>query len=65
MLKALSAVFRDMRFVPTGGISADNLMDYLDVPSVVACGGSWLTPSAAGGEKRFRSHHKISRTGAP
>lgn len=44
MLKALSSVFRDMRFMPTGGVSADNLKDYLDVPSVIACGGSWLTP---------------------
>lgn len=44
MLKALSSVFRDMRFMPTGGVSAANLKDYLDVPSVVACGGSWLTP---------------------
>ena len=47
MLKALSAVFRDIRFIPTGGISAENLPDYLEVPSVIACGGSWLTPSGA------------------
>lgn len=44
MLKALSSVFRDMSFVPTGGVSAANLADYLAVPSVIACGGSWLTP---------------------
>lgn len=44
MLKALSSVFRDMRFMPTGGISAGNLKEYLSVPSVIACGGSWLTP---------------------
>ena len=47
MLKALGSVFRDMRFMPTGGVSADNLKDYLSVPSVVACGGSWLTPADA------------------
>ena len=47
MLKALGAVFRDVRFIPTGGISAGNLRDYLEVPSVIACGGSWLTPSSA------------------
>ncbi|MEO0997443.1 MAG: bifunctional 4-hydroxy-2-oxoglutarate aldolase/2-dehydro-3-deoxy-phosphogluconate aldolase [Pseudomonadota bacterium] len=46
-LKALSSVFRDMRFVPTGGVSADNLDDYLGVGSVLACGGSWLTPRDA------------------
>ena len=32
---------------PPGGVSAQNLRDYLEVPSVVACGGSWLTPSSA------------------
>jgi len=47
MLKALSAVFRDVMFLPTGGVSASNLRDYLEVPSVLACGGSWLTPVAA------------------
>ncbi|MEQ8207337.1 MAG: bifunctional 4-hydroxy-2-oxoglutarate aldolase/2-dehydro-3-deoxy-phosphogluconate aldolase [Woeseia sp.] len=46
-LKALSSVFRTMRFMPTGGISPDNLADYLSVPAVLACGGSWLTPAAA------------------
>lgn len=44
MLKALSSVFRKMSFMPTGGVSASNLKSYLEVPSVVACGGSWLTP---------------------
>ena len=47
MLKALSSVFRDVKCVPTGGVSANNLGDYLAVPSVIACGGSWLTPADA------------------
>jgi 2-dehydro-3-deoxyphosphogluconate aldolase/(4S)-4-hydroxy-2-oxoglutarate aldolase len=47
MLKAFSAVFREMRFMPTGGISAANLAEFLDLPSVLACGGSWLTPKDA------------------
>jgi 2-dehydro-3-deoxyphosphogluconate aldolase/(4S)-4-hydroxy-2-oxoglutarate aldolase len=46
-LKALSSVFRDMRFVPTGGISAANLAEYLAQPAVIACGGSWMTPEQA------------------
>ena len=45
MLKALSSVFREMRFMPTGGVSAANLGEFLTLPSVVACGGSWLTPA--------------------
>jgi len=47
MLKALGSVYRDMRFMPTGGVNPQNLSDYLAVPSVLACGGSWLTPKAA------------------
>ncbi len=41
-LRALSGPFRDVGFVPTGGIDASNLAAYLAVPGVVACGGSWL-----------------------
>ena len=47
MLKALSSVFRDVSFMPTGGVTAKNLGEYLAVPSVIACGGSWLTPADA------------------
>lgn len=46
-LKALSSVFRTMRFMPTGGVSPGNLADFLGVPTVLACGGSWLTPADA------------------
>lgn len=44
-LKAFASVFRSMRFMPTGGISPGNLADYLSIPAVLACGGSWLTPA--------------------
>ena len=47
MLKALGSVFRDIRFMPTGGVSAGNPKDYLELPNVLACGGSWLTPKEA------------------
>ena len=47
MLKALSSVFKGMSFMPTGGVSIGNLTDYLALPSVLACGGSWLTPPSA------------------
>lgn len=43
-IKALSAPFVDLTFVPTGGVSPDNLGDYLAVPSVRAVGGSWMVP---------------------
>ena len=47
MIKALASVFRDVMFMPTGGVSPKNLRDYLELPAVVACGGSWLTPADA------------------
>jgi 2-dehydro-3-deoxyphosphogluconate aldolase/(4S)-4-hydroxy-2-oxoglutarate aldolase len=41
-LRALSGPYSDVRFVPTGGIDEANLRDYLALPAVVACGGSWM-----------------------
>lgn len=41
-LKALSGPYRQMRFIPTGGIGLGNLGSYLSLPSVLACGGSWM-----------------------
>lgn len=45
-LKALGSVFRELRIMPTGGVSAANLPDFLALKNVIACGGSWLTPAA-------------------
>jgi 2-dehydro-3-deoxyphosphogluconate aldolase / (4S)-4-hydroxy-2-oxoglutarate aldolase len=42
MLRALSAPFPEVRFIPTGGVSAANIASYLGVKSVVAVGGSWM-----------------------
>jgi 2-dehydro-3-deoxyphosphogluconate aldolase / (4S)-4-hydroxy-2-oxoglutarate aldolase len=41
-LKAMSAPYGMMKFIPTGGIDAKNLNDYLAFPKVLACGGSWM-----------------------
>ena len=41
-LKAFAGPYRTLRFIPTGGISPVNLADYLALPQVVACGGSWM-----------------------
>ena len=41
-LKAFSGPYHNVRFIPTGGISAENLIDYLVLPGVLACGGSWM-----------------------
>ena len=60
-LKALGGVFREMRFMPTGGISAKNLADYLALPSVLACGGSWLTPSASIAREDYQAITSLAR----
>jgi 2-dehydro-3-deoxyphosphogluconate aldolase/(4S)-4-hydroxy-2-oxoglutarate aldolase len=41
-LKAVCAPYRSVRFIPTGGIGPTNLGEYLALPQVVACGGSWM-----------------------
>ncbi len=45
MLKAWASVFSDVVFCPTGGITVDSAPQFLSLPNVVVCGGSWLTPA--------------------
>ena len=47
MLKAWGGPFSDVRFCPTGGVTAANAMDFLVLPNVACVGGSWLTPKDA------------------
>ena len=47
LLQALGEVFPGISFFATGGISPDNLAQYLSLPTVIACGGSWLAPADA------------------
>ncbi|URI06068.1 bifunctional 4-hydroxy-2-oxoglutarate aldolase/2-dehydro-3-deoxy-phosphogluconate aldolase [Aquincola tertiaricarbonis] len=47
MLKALAGPFPDVVFCPTGGISLQTAPDFLALPNVKVCGGSWLTPADA------------------
>merc|ERR1712007_179757 len=41
-LKSMSAVFPDIKFMPTGGVTLQNLHEFLGLPNVVACGGTWF-----------------------
>ena len=43
-LKAIAAPYGMVEFMPTGGISLQNVGSYLSFPKVVACGGSWIAP---------------------
>jgi 2-dehydro-3-deoxyphosphogluconate aldolase / (4S)-4-hydroxy-2-oxoglutarate aldolase len=46
-LRAMSGPYKDVRFVPTGGVSLANLAQYLSQPNVLACAGTWIAPPAS------------------
>ncbi len=45
-LKAISAPFPGLEFIPTGGVKREHLSSYFKLDQVLACGGSWLAPAA-------------------
>ena len=47
MLKALFGPLGDVQFCPTGGVSPENMAEFLKLPNVAMVGGSWLTPADA------------------
>ncbi|WP_371194736.1 bifunctional 4-hydroxy-2-oxoglutarate aldolase/2-dehydro-3-deoxy-phosphogluconate aldolase [Glaciecola sp. SC05] len=53
MLKAVSSLFGDLSFCPTGGINADNQAAYLAQPNVFAVGGTWMVPKSAVENKQW------------
>lgn len=59
-IKALSAAFPQVTFMPTGGINENNLTEYLSFPKIAACGGSWMMKgSAADIENKTREAMKM------
>jgi 2-dehydro-3-deoxyphosphogluconate aldolase/(4S)-4-hydroxy-2-oxoglutarate aldolase len=61
MLKAMAAPYSMMQFIPTGGISPDNLADYLTFPAVLACGGSWMATKEMIAEGQFANITELTR----
>jgi len=61
MLKALHGPYPDVRFIPTGGINATNLAQYLTLTNVVACGGSWMANSSMLSRGQFDEIARVSR----
>ena len=53
MLKAMAAPYGKLNFMPTGGISADNLLEYLKFNKIVACGGSFMVKDELVREKKW------------
>lgn len=59
-LKALAGPYGGMRYVPTGGIGPSNLKDYLALPAVLACGGSWMVDPKLVREGRFDEIERLT-----
>lgn len=60
-IKALSAPFGDIVFIPTGGINANNINEYLAVKSIIACGGSWMVKDSLVKDGKFDEIVKICK----
>lgn len=60
-LKALSAPFGAVKFIPTGGISAANLAEYILFPKVLACGGSWMVKDELIKQGQFAEITRLTR----
>jgi 2-dehydro-3-deoxyphosphogluconate aldolase / (4S)-4-hydroxy-2-oxoglutarate aldolase len=59
-LKAISAPYKSLRFIPTGGIDESNLLPYLKFPKVHACGGSWMVKPEMITNHQFEDIKKIT-----
>lgn len=61
-LKAIGGPYVGIKFIPTGGINSDNLADYLSLPMVHACGGSFMVKKQLISEGDFEAITELSRT---
>ena len=61
MIKALAAPYNNILFLPTGGINAKNLSDYLSFNRVIACGGSWMVDAALINSGDFGKIEELTR----
>ena len=60
-IKAVSAPFPMLKFIPTGGINADNLNTYLSFEKILACGGSWMVKADLINEDKFDEITRLTR----
>lgn len=61
MIKAMSAPYPMVKFMPTGGINANNLADYLDFNKICACGGSWMVKADLINNGQFDKIEEMTR----
>ncbi len=60
-IRAMSAPYPMMRFIPTGGINKSNMMDYLSLSSVIAVGGSWMVERGLINSGNFREIIRLTK----
>jgi 2-dehydro-3-deoxyphosphogluconate aldolase/(4S)-4-hydroxy-2-oxoglutarate aldolase len=60
-LKAIAAPYKGVKFIPTGGVEAENLKDYLSLPAVHACGGSWMVKASLIDSGKFDEITSLAR----
>lgn len=61
MIKALAAPYTNVKFMPTGGINAENLEAYLSFDRIAACGGSWMVKAELVEHKEYDKIEKKTR----
>ena len=61
-IKAMSAPYGNVIFMPTGGINAKNINDYLSFDKIIACGGSWMVDPALINSGDFNAIEELTRT---
>ena len=61
MIKALLGPYAQLKMMPTGGIGLQNIQDYLAIPNVVACGGSWFVEKALINSKNWSEINRLTQ----
>lgn len=61
LLKGFAGPFADVKFCPTGGVSVESAPQFLALPNVVVCGGTWLTPGDAVERKDWAHITKLAK----
>ena len=61
MIKAMSAPYTKMKFMPTGGVNANNLKDYMNNKKIIACGGSWMVKKELVAQGKFDEIEALTR----
>jgi len=64
MIKAIAAPYTTVSFMPTGGISAANVRDYLAYDRIIACGGSWMVKKDLVNSGDFAKIKELTREAA-